>query len=845
MIINPFLNSSYLLPPLITLIASLLLIAILWRWGRRNYSTALFVGFLLGMGLWSFLLFGMRSSPDVHQALLWERVLPVTGYATFVFYYHFTLNYTNTRGQRRILLASYLYLVVIAALSPTELLIQRMRLEDYGYAPVMTPFAFPLMMSLPALMVGGAYNLIKRYKTSISYEERNRLLYLAIALLFPLLGTFIDAFSNLPPVGVWANLIFCIICSVAIIKYHLLDIKIVLRKGLVYLLISSIIAIPFVITLVISGRFLGAQINNWWVYGITILFLAAILRPIYDWAQQIIDRLFYRDRYDYLKALEQFSYQAQSVLNIEELGSKMVQLVSGAIRTRSACLLLQDEEKRGFTAAYCSGLSNKPSGVVIRNDSPIVKWLQSKGDILSIDRFGLVPQLQSISLRERKNIERMEATLFVPIGADQKQLSGIIILGEKLSQQSYSWEDKQLLSTVSNQMFMAVENARLYEQTKQSETVLRESEEKLRLMYESMMEGVIVTNLEGRISQVNESVVHMHGYEAKDQLIQRNITELIDVADRKKVENNIKATLRGEKTKSIEVTFLTCKTEKFSGELNISLLRDTEGEGNPAGLVMVSEDVTERKQAEEREKRLQEELNLSSRLASVGELAAGVAHEINNPLTGIMGFSQRLLRKSTDETSKRDLERIFSETQRAARVVENLRTFARRSEPKKEKINIHDILDKAIEMRSYELRTSNIEVVLDKTSKTPLVMVDFHQIQQVFLNIIMNAEQAMSEAKRKGKLNIRTKEIDRLIQISFTDDGPGISKKYNDRLFDPFFTTRSGKGGTGLGLSICHGIITDHGGNIYVKSALGKGMTVFVELRASLDTDSERTNTLH
>ena len=127
---NPFLNPSYLLPPLITLVASLLLIAILWRWGRRNYSTALFVGFLLGMGLWSFLLFGMRSSPDVHRALLWERALPVTGYATFVLYYHFTLIYTNTRGQRRILLAAYLYLVVVAALSPTELLIQRMRLED-------------------------------------------------------------------------------------------------------------------------------------------------------------------------------------------------------------------------------------------------------------------------------------------------------------------------------------------------------------------------------------------------------------------------------------------------------------------------------------------------------------------------------------------------------------------------------------------------------------------------------------------------------------------------------------------------------------------------------------------
>jgi len=835
MILNPLSHPFYLLPPLFTVVASLLLIAMVWRLGQRSFSTMLFGGFLLGMGLWAFWLFGMRSSPDVYKALLWERALPLTGYAAFVLYYHFTLVYTNTRGQRRILLVSYLYLVLIAALSPTELLIQGMRLEAYGYAPVMAPFAFPLMMSLPALMVGGAYNLIRRYKASISYEERNRLLYLVIALLFPLLGTFIDAFSNLPPVGVWANSIFCIICSVAVAKYHLLDIKIVFRKGLVYLLISSTIGVPYVIILVIFSRFLGTKIDDWWIYGLTILFLAAILRPIYDWAHKIIDKLFYRDRYDYLRALEQFSRQAQSVINLEELGSKMVQLVSGAIRTKSACLLLQDEGKRGFITAYCHGLSNRPSGVVIRNGSPITRWLQNNGEILSIDRFDLIPKLQSISLREKKNIEGMEATLFVPIGADRKQLTGIIVLGEKLSQQSYSWEDKQLLSTVSNQMFMAVENARLYAQTKQSEMVLRDSEEKLRLMYESMVEGVIVTDLEGRIIQVNKSAVRMHDFKTKDQLIKRNISELIDTIDREKVENNIKAALRGEKTRSVEVAFLTSKAEQFPGELNISLLKDQNA--NPIGFVIVSEDVTERKQAEEREKRLQTELNLSSRLASVGELAAGVAHEINNPLTGIIGFSQRLLRKSNDETSKRDLERIFGEAQRAARVVENLRTFARRSEPKKEMININDVLNKSIEMRAYELKTSNIEIVTDLAIEIPPVMADFHQIQQVFLNIIMNAEQVMKETKKGTKLIIKTQKIGKIFQISFTDDGPGISEENIDKIFHPFFTTREDKGGTGLGLSICHGIITDHGGNIYFKSTLGKGTTFFVELPVSRESD--------
>jgi len=246
--------------------------------------------------------------------------------------------------------------------------------------------------------------------------------------------------------------------------------------------------------------------------------------------------------------------------------------------------------------------------------------------------------------------------------------------------------------------------------------------------------------------------------------------------------------------------------------------------------VAVFDDITERKQAEEREKQLQTELHLSSRLASIGELAAGVAHEINNPLTGMIGFSQRLLRKSTDEATSRDLERIHNEAQRAAKVVQNLLTFARRRESKKEYSDINDILGRALELRAYELRTSNIELAVELAPDLPKVMADFQQMQEVFLNIILNAEQAMTEAKGGGKLAIKTKKTKDNIRICFTDDGPGIPAEHLDRLFDPFFTTREEKGGTGLGLSVCHGIVTEHGGRIYAKSKPGKGATFFVEL---------------
>ena len=588
-----------------------------------------------------------------------------------------------------------------------------MRVENYGYAPVAGPVFLPLSLVGFIIVGAAAYNLVKRYRASRSHEERNRLLYLLLAMLFPMSGGLLDSFTNLPPVGIWTNLTFCIICSVAILKYHLLDIRIVVRKSLVYILISVVIAIPYVGILSLLHRILEPTSEPWWVHALIILFLAIVLRPLYSWAQQLVDRLFYRERYDYLRALQQFSRQAQTIVNLDELGSSLVHLVSGALRASSACLLLPSEDNSGLVLISSTGLESPPSRVVLRERSPLVEWLDLHGDILSSEQFDVIPQLQSFSLREKNNLKRMRAELYVPIKTHQGQLSGILVLGQKLSQLPYSNEDRDLLITLSRQMAINLENARLYN--------------------------------------------------------------------------------------------------------------------------MAQQELTERKKAEEKERQLQQELNLSSRLASVGELAAGVAHEINNPLTGIMGFSQRLLRKSTDETSKRDLKRIYEEAQRAAKVIQNLRAFARRSEPKKEHSNIHDILQKALEMRIYELRTSNIEIITELASNLPPAMVDFQQIQQVFLNIIMNAEQTMTEANCGGKLVIKTQEHKGYIMITFTDDGPGISGKNLDKVFDPFFTSRGERGGTGLGLSICHGIVTDHGGKIYARSELGKGTTFFVELPVTIE----------
>ncbi len=807
---NPLSNPSYLLPPLITLVVSLILLVVVWRGTHRSFSSYLFCGVLLSVGLWSLLLFGMRSSPDVHRALPWDRAISLAVYATYLLYYHFTRAYTNTEGQRGVLLAAYLFLVVIGALVPTDLLIEKMRLEDYGYAPVPGPMALPLSSIGLFLLGGGAYNLLKRYGASYSYEERNRLLYLAIAILFPLLGALLDGFSNLPPATVWGYLIFCILCSIAILKYHLLDIRVVIRKGLVYALISLVVAIPYVALLYVLYHFFQPMTQAWWMHTLIILLLAVLLRPLYSWAQQLVDRLFYRDTYDYLKALERFSQEAQSIVNLEELSGKMVHLVRGALRTSSACLLLSSAGKDGLVVISCAGLVSPPSRVVLRNDSPLVKWLELHGDILSSEQLNIVPQLQSLSLREKNNLEKMGANLFVPIKKDEGELSGVLVLGQKLSQQTYSNEDKQLLIALSGQMTVSLQNARLYSDA------LR-ARENLEAWLNSMSDCVIIANTDYTIQFMNKAAGKKFGTRTGEKCWKalRKDTICSSCPIQHYLRGNRDGLHYSENIGDREYDIAAAPLLNPDGALSI---------------IEVLRDVTERKQAEEKEKRLQQQLYVSSRLASVGELAAGVAHEINNPLTGILGFSQRLLRKSTDKEISQDLERIHNEALRAAKVVQNLLAFTRRPQLKKQYCDINDILQKALELRAYELKTCNIEVVTDLVRSLPKIMVDFHQIQQVFLNIIMNAEQAMTETYRGGKLSIRTQQMKGHITISFTDDGPGIPAGNLSKVFDLFFTMREKTTGTGLGLSICHGIVTSHGGKIYAKSEVGKGATFFVEL---------------
>jgi two-component system NtrC family sensor kinase len=225
-----------------------------------------------------------------------------------------------------------------------------------------------------------------------------------------------------------------------------------------------------------------------------------------------------------------------------------------------------------------------------------------------------------------------------------------------------------------------------------------------------------------------------------------------------------------------------------------------------------------------------QQLLQAEKLSALGELVASVAHEVNNPLAAILGYTQLALSASPSPVVRKRLEIVVSESERAARIVRNLLTFARKHPPEKKYLGLNDIVQKTLELKDYHLRVSQIQIEQDLMPDLPKTMLDFHQIQQVLLNLLNNAEHAILEVGRGGSIRIGTSRTDGTIELRVTDTGPGIPAEIRQRIFEPFFTTKREGKGTGLGLSLCYGIVAEHGGAISVHSPPGEGASFIVQL---------------
>jgi two-component system NtrC family sensor kinase len=235
-------------------------------------------------------------------------------------------------------------------------------------------------------------------------------------------------------------------------------------------------------------------------------------------------------------------------------------------------------------------------------------------------------------------------------------------------------------------------------------------------------------------------------------------------------------------------------------------------------------------------KNTQEQLIQSEKLSAVGEFVAGVAHELNNPLAAVMGFSEMLREADVDAKYRRHLDLIFKAAQRCQKIVQSLLSFARHLKPERKPVSANELVEAVLEIVAYPLRTSNVEVVTQLQPDLPAVLADSHQIQQVLLNIINNARQAIEGHQRDGRIKINTEVCETNVRITIQDNGPGIPEENLRRIFDPFFTTKEVGKGTGLGLSLCYGIIKEHGGNISATSQQGEGAAFVIELPVAKGT---------
>ncbi len=360
--------------------------------------------------------------------------------------------------------------------------------------------------------------------------------------------------------------------------------------------------------------------------------------------------------------------------------------------------------------------------------------------------------------------------------------------------------------------------------------MLKENEAKFRSAFMTGPDAFYLATLEeGLILEVNDNFEQVFDYPRKEVIgktsLQLNL--YVNPADRTKMVSELK-------TKGF-VKDLELKARKKCGEIiTISISISTLALYGKDHILGIIRDITERKQAEAESLRLREKAEMSSRLAAVGEMAAGIAHEINNPLTSVIGYSELLMdNKSLPEELLGSLKIIYDGSQRVKDIVKRMLTFARQTDAVKTSVSVNELIENTLSLRSYVLRTANVRVNKNLSPAQPMITADPGQMHQVFLNLIVNAEYSMKQAHGKGVLSISTTANNGSVDITITDDGTGMSEEVRARLFNPFFTTKAEGEGTGLGLALSRAIILEHGGTIDVESQPGDGASFIIKLPLS------------
>jgi PAS domain S-box-containing protein len=597
----------------------------------------------------------------------------------------------------------------------------------------------------------------------------------------------------------------------AIVRYRLMDVEVILKRLLVWAVaLAAILGIYGILLRLATEGFTGDGVNQNWVIALLATAVVVLLaNPVKNAIQTGLDRAFYRDRYDYRRALVGFARDLNADLDLNRLGERLVSRVMETLLVDRMVLFMADDggdfaplRIAGFALtppdlARRSGLGGRlDAGHVVALDDPLASRRFSDEEIEFWRDWGLF--------------------YFVPCVAKDGTIA-VLALGRRESAEPLSSEDTALLTAVAGQVATALENGRLYTQLHAKAEELSRLREFSENVLQSLDDGLVVTSPEGRILWWNRALEQIYGVTATGA-IGRTLGDVFDTRFVDAVTAALREQPDGAQLSRIPLVSHRAHDDRLLLNVTVVPLRQhRDGEPDVTGTVLILEDITERVE-------LEKQLQVSEKMASIGLLAAGVAHEVNTPLTGIASFTQMLL-EGADPADQRTklLEKIERQTFRAAKIVNGLLHLSRQGGPganERGPVDVNAVIGDVLGLLEHQLETGKVKVRRELSSVSPVVDGVEHKLQQVFLNMFLNARDAMP---RGGWLSIGTRLEAGRVVVEVADTGTGIPSEHLARIYDPFFTTKSIGQGTGLGLSITYGIVREHEGTLNVESHVGQG----------------------
>ena len=679
-------------------------------------------------------------------------------------------------------------------------------------------------------LVASAALLVRRFVISKNTVARQQLKWvvwgsvLAIAPFMLLYGTgYIlgeDTAGSLTDASFVPLILIPLSLGYSVVRYRLMDVELVVRRAAVYALTTLAIAVALgSIVYFVGGYALGGGVSSTGeitlplILSVTLMAcIVMIAAPVKNFLQERVDRIFYGQRYDLRRSLLDFGRTISATTAFDPLIDSLIKHLREVMNVERLAIFVEDQrEPSGYRVARTAGL---PQMNVPADFRDMIRTRSSETGVVRADDLEMVP--------EGDGFVRRMLHYYVPCVVRGRMVA-VIGLGRSADGALLSSEDVEILRTVSGYIAVAIENSLLYQEQQQRTAELELLKEFNESIVESINVGLMAVDLEGRITRLNSALEEIFSI-TRDDAVGKKVEDLFaeDFAD------TLHQVLgpdgwRLSQTRQIYKLHTATRAGR-SLVLNIALAPLCADSDEQTGALVVFEDVTQRLQ-------LEEQLQQREKLSSIGLLAAGVAHEVNTPLTGVSSYTQMLLGMLSENDPKHTLLlKVRRQAERATEIVNNLLNFSRTgSAAEFDAVDIHRVLDDTLQLLEPQLRRSQIEIVRDYGDKLPQVHGNSVKLQQVFTNLILNARDSIANGNGRVSLSTRNGD-DGLLVVEVADSGVGIAPEDVAKIYDPFFTTKGVGRGTGLGLAVTYGIVQEHSGHISVTSTPGLGTTFRITL---------------